>query len=513
MPVPSVLAHEVLSRLCERNAGIALSRDLVRRLLDDQVHRVNSLTGQTRANSDFEGLAMTFETSVDATNVNVEFSNIQNGGLPESYPQVRLTGIGVRIAVSLAELPPLGGQPAAAREVAEIRFVCDEIVGRVIVEDERLRIFLVAEQHTTQSRAWHWEADPALRAHFEVTHGFNIDTWGALKLRVLAVELSGVSDVASAVFDAIEFPDVLSMFVGVKFSGEPKLFAENELIVFTADSRLVLDQCPVFPAEGEVRMQSSARLGPGGAFPPGTGPRDAMDPAELRVSSSISEDSPARRYPSERYQLPEDEKVQEGHMFFYTPIELLRVNFDGVLRPAVNASDRGRLGPFYWRYSTTLAVQGTTLQLHARWPINFRLRTRAYAEGQAGAGIKIGCVRYEALGAIFEGSVDPLITEFKIFFDFQRSEIVFESRLVAATANDFFFRTFPRVLWPLSMVMDLILAKAAENLVEKQAGRVLNVTRIPLARLGLLRRVAEIRRGMTGFSDQDGNVVFGVNLV
>jgi hypothetical protein len=187
------------------------------------------------------------------------------------------------------------------------------------------------------------------------------------------------------------------------------------------------------------------------------------------------------------------------------------VNFDGALKPAVNTNDRRRHGPFFTHYSLTAALDGPlTLDLVRLWPIVFQLRTSLFTAGQAGAGIKIGSIWYEAIGARFTGRVN-LGVEFSISYDPRRRDIVFVSRVHEANAYDFFFQN--SLPWPLSGVANWILERAVEKLLPTLARQAVSVTRIPIAELGLLADVADLLPGLAGHSDTStGNATFGVAL-
>jgi hypothetical protein len=56
-------------------------------------------------------------------------------------------------------------------------------------------------------------------------------------------------------------------------------------------------------------------------------------PDDMIISVTVKGDSPSKKFPSERLDIGPVENKPLGHVFFYTPIKLLEVNFDGVVDP------------------------------------------------------------------------------------------------------------------------------------------------------------------------------------
>ena len=267
--------------------------------------------------------------------------------------------------------------------------------------------------------------------------------------------------------------------------------------MFSASSSLNFGPCPVDPVAGSIRLEDlpDSPIGQTG---------DHND--DLRISVVVSESSPAIHYRSDAEPL----KLNEGQVFLYIPIQLLNVNFDGVIKPAVKISDRSSWGPFYYRWEITPSLKGqVNLSRTNLWPITFRLQAPLEVSGQAGAGVKIGSVRYEAVAMMFEGDVDPFDIEFRVMLDWPRREISFESRIERINAHDFYFTTMP-LDFPVNKIVDVILSGAAKTIVNEQAEKILSVTRIPIANLQLLEEVADLDRGLAGYSDSHGNATMGV---
>jgi hypothetical protein len=123
----------------------------------------------------------------------------------------------------------------------------------------------------------------------------------------------------------------------------------------------------------------------------------------------------------------------------------------------------------------------------ALWPLEFRLDIPSGGVGVAGAGVKLGCVYYEAAGFAFNGTINPLEIFVKIGLDIRRKEIYFESRFGDVYAHDFQFHHWPQIRFPLDQVADFMLARVTEMLITGQTGRLLNATRFSLTDFGLFR--------------------------
>lgn len=486
-------AHFYLENFCEDDAGIGISIDIIERILRRQVSDSSAAFYGMPSNETFKGHDVSFDANVDLTSVILEFQEI-NG----------------RAALKLGDFLISFTMKIDSHAVARVEISYDEVIGLFDFVDRRIAIAPLSDKHASGYPDYIWEIDSALKDMFEAPpYFFDDGDWEDLKLRIRAILLIAASPIAHSVVEALELPDFLKIFVGVTFGNDSKFQVQKGLLMFTASSALNFGNCPAYKPSGGGGVVARSRFD-GGEVTSLTveqAERLTENPDSLRVEGKLEDNHPDSAWP---VSLP-DEPTNVGHVFLFTPVNLLRVNFDGALKPAVNTNDRRRHGPFFTHYSLTAALdQSPSLDLVQLWPIVFQLRAPLFTTGLAGAGIKIGSIWYEAIGASFTGRVN-LGVEFSIHYDPRRKDIVFVSRVNEANAYDFIFQN--SLPWPLSAVANWILESVVEKLIPTLARRVVSVTRIPIAELGLLADVAELLPGLAGHSDNStGNATFGVAL-
>ncbi|MBB6329626.1 hypothetical protein HNP24_000576 [Chryseobacterium sediminis] len=491
-------AHQSLLAFSGQNAGIGISIELIERLINEQLQRLSGHFSQLESNQRFKNaLKVTFTGDFDTTGLKFKFVNVFNpSDANEFFPQVQVGGLKLKIKGFLEQ-----------KQVVEIEVDYSEINGIIQLIDKHIKIALFNEVHNETNFIKIWENDVVLKQFFEnAPYNFVLDDWNQLVVYFKATSLFSGRDIAEAFIDSLRLPDIFKTFIGIKFGENAKLGADHSgnLLMFTADSSINFNNCPTFNATGRTQVNSVSKVkNIDNVYTIGNAPKNS----NLIVETTIDQSSQTLHYPVE----DNIEKTETGDIFLFTPINLLRVNFD-VVKPSVTASDSGSFGPVYWHYSLTAAVKSLNLELSSSWPIEFKLSLPTEVTGQAGAGIKIGCIRYEALGAMFDGQVDPFDISFKIYLDWGSKQIVFISKIEEIKGHDFNFRTFPDLSFPISNIVDSILAKASENVITEQAGKILNVTRIPIANLDLINRFATLDNTLAGASDGLGNVTMGVKF-
>jgi len=493
-------AHLSLLDFSGQNAGIGISIELIKRLINDQLQRLSGHFSHLESNQRFKNtLKVSFTGDFDTAGLAFRFVNVFNpADANEFFPQVQLSGLKLKIKGFLEE-----------KQVVEIEVEYAEINGIIQLIDKHIKISLFNEVHNEINFVKNWENEDQLKQFFEnAPYNFVADDWNQLVVYFKATSLFSGRDIAEAFIDSLRLPDIFKTFIGIKFGENAKLGADRSgnLLMFTADSSVNFNNCPTFNATGRTQVNSVSKVmnGDGTNYTIGNAPEHS----NLIVETTIDQNSQTLHYPVDDGNI---EKISTGDIFLFTPINLLRVNFD-VVKPSVTASDNGSFGPVYWHYSVTAAVKSINLDLTSSWPIEFKLSLPTEVTGQAGAGIKIGCIRYEALGAMFDGQVDPFDISFKIYLDWGSKQIVFISKIENIKGHDFHFRTFPDLSFPISNIIDSILAKASENVITEQAGKILNVTRIPIANLDLVNRFATLVNALAGESDGLGNVTMGVKF-
>ncbi|WP_353472346.1 hypothetical protein PVT71_13710 [Salipiger sp. H15] len=493
-------AHANLEPFCKDNAGIGISIDVIRRVLLRQISQSSSAVQDMPSSELFKSkYRVTFDAEVDMSAITLAFIDIQE---PQGADRPGLTLGNLFISFTLK---------VDAKAVAKVRLNYSEVIGLFGFLDRRIVITPQSETHATDRVEHLWETDDALKTQLESNpYEFSDADWDDLKLLVRAAILNAAPAMARSVVEALEFPDFLEMFVGITFGNDSRFAAKDNLLMFTATTSLNFGNCPSHKPAFSGAVQTWTTFDGAVVEPLSASNVEALEalPEALNVSGQISEGHPDYQWP---VPLPNEEPSNVGHVFLFTPVNLLRANFDGVLKPAVNTNDRSRNGPFFTHYSLTAALDGQLdLNLVKPWPIVFRLTTGVFAAGQAGAGIKIGSIWHEAIGVQFDGRVH-LDVKFSISYDHRRRDIVFVSRVEHAKAHDFHFTN--SLPWPISSVAGWILEQVVKKLLPILSRQVVKTTRIPIAELGLLADVADLLPGMVGQSDPaTGNATFGVAL-
>ncbi len=500
MTLPVKRAHHDLRKFCGCNAGFGISKALIESLLMMHINRSQPLLSDLPSTQRFHigdkgnGLLVSFDAGLTIREMKLSMSSQQL-----MRPQVDLGPIVVTLVVKMDN-----------RKVCEIDIIFNKIEASLSIVERRLQLNLIHQdsQETSFVGAWHRDqktqsyVDPETKIHFENVHAFDADTWRRLELYFRAISLIATHEIAAAFLEAVMFPDLFSIFKGVVFGANDHLGlnGDGDLLMFTASSSLVLEECPIAPVTGTIRLDTD--------ISPSAGDLDDSLP---RVAVQVQKNSPALEYQSKS---ENTERLNTGDVFFYAPIQLLNVNFDGAIRPAIKISDRDTWGPFYYRWEVTPSLkEKVSISLEKRWPITFNLDAPLRVSGQAGAGVKIGSVRYEAASTAFEGIVCPFQIEFRIMLDWSRREIVFESRISQIEGHSFNFVTASDLGFPLNKIVDVVLGAAARTVVNEQAEKTLSVTRIPIANLNLLESVASLVEGLAGYADCSGNTTMGVSYV
>jgi hypothetical protein len=214
---------------------------------------------------------------------------------------------------------------------------------------------------------------------------------------------------------------------------------------------------------------------------------------ETGVDGEMNPNDPNGRYPRG----PERPRLPDADVFVHLPKVFVEKRFDGVTKPAAGFNDDGHFGPIYWHYESAIIVQPPLrLSLTGLWPLEFKIELPSKGVGVAGAGVKIGCVYFEATGLAFNGDIDPLEIFFRIGQDTGRGELFFESRFGAVSAHGFQFHHWPVSKFPIDQIADFILARVTEMLLAAKVGEILDVTRFSLVDYSLLRGFGKMLTGM-----------------
>lgn len=485
-------AHEALKDFCNHDAGIGIAKDMFLRVLHSHVAQSRNHLKNLPSNHNFrqaeKGLQISFDASLDTKQLSLDL-------LPsdEAYPLLRVSNVRCNLIVKLE-----------GYALCEIGINFNILDAKLILVDRRLTLKLIDHESVEKEFSKLWESDNKLKATFAEQYNFSDATWTRLTHHFRAMSLISTYEIGATFFEAIVFPDLLRIFKGIVFDDDGRLQVNEKygLVMFSATSSLNFGQCAVDPVDGTIYLQSPVLE------------HNADDDERSQEWVRIREDSPAKSYPSDNTDRNRNEmnefRPKEGQVFLHTPRRLLDISFEGVVKPAVKVSNSDSWGPFYYRWEITPSLDGLRLWLMNKdWPITFMLQAPLEVSGQASAGIKIGSVRHEVIGAKFNGRVEPFDIEFRIMLDWSRREIVFESKISDIRSQDFEFDVNP-LKFPMSQIVDVILSSVASSLVERQAGKILNATRIPIANLQLLERFGHLKRGISGHKDHEDDTTIGI---
>ena len=513
--------HTSLKTFCNENAGFAISKELFEDILEKYIKKSKAyLTGLT-SNEKFKDLDVTFDADITVNNLNLEFLSVV--GVP---PEISI-GNQNQVAFTANLIANLDNTP-----ICEFDIEYSSLIAHLLLVDKKLKLVLKNHQSSEVRFAKLWETDGQLKNKFEQQYGFDRQTWVSLTYHLKAASIISNYEIASRFFAAIVFPDFFSVFRGIKFGNNgyfeaAKLDSGEDLIMFTASSSIDFEPCPRDPVDGTIRLKPSSTqansntthgqqelsIGRSNWSPTDESELTTQSPTNPDIVVEVDEDSLAKSFPVHR----EDDTfnsegewrvpwIEDGHVFLYTPLEVLKVNFDGIVKPAIGDNDRDSWGPFYYEWWVSAQLQSFELRLQRGFPITFKILVPLEVHGQGGAGIKIGSVRYQVTGANFNGRVDPFEIGFRIMLDWPRREILFESKIDNIRAHGFRFTASP-LNFPLNKIFDVVLSKAAEAIINDQAGKILNSTRIPIANLQLLEEFGSLVGGLAGFEDGDGTTM------
>ena len=481
-------AHQILKQFSidpqtnEENAGVAVSKEMLRRLILNAYASVAS--GQAVAlpsTQQFEvngtKLFVYFDASVDLSNLGLDFLMTPGSG-GEDVPVVISSGISMRVSAYLSAIEE--PQPADRVHIGAFDIGFSSIEAMISMEARQLQLTLLGTQQAASSQRI-WEADQAVDQRLRTEFGFQDEDFVEAGYLLGAIMLLLPDLLAETYLGSIDLPDIFALFPGVKFEGQGRLAAQGEFLLFTADTELNFEQCPVAPPDGEVTTEPDPNGG-GQEVPP---------------------NSPSRDYPP-GYGDEDRDYASNGHLFLFTPQKLLEANFNGVARPAVGFGESGRKGIFKWGYKASLMLNSFALSMTQR-PLEFLIEMSLGAVGYGDCKVKIGCVTHRVGGIAFQGDIEPLDIIFKIHLDYRRREVVFISKIRQSRARNFdFMNSAP---WPLSAVADHVMKRASEKAMRDQAGKILAKTRIPIGRWRDLASVAPMYNVLAVHEDQNRDSV------
>ncbi len=497
-------AHKALGKFCGNRPGIGLAKELFQYLINKAVKDSNGLTTNFRftSNTPFDDLDVSFRTVTNATKAKIFFAAIP-GPQPTDSPKSILVMQDLAVAFSVyVSLPNSTTETLMSTNT----ILYHEITMSFVVDGKRLRL-------ATETIAGKWVVDSTLpekpvepwRTMIDLPNGhpfFGTDLHDEWAIQDRAFQLLSKNDLGRSMVESVDVPDVLGMVNSFTFAGPLQVAVEPDLVMLTGEAVWKID-CPRRAANPPVQILSP--------------PHHVLDEAKedgvgsVEVQIGLPDNSADSSYPPH----PEVGRSETGDLFIHLPVVFMEHRFDGVIKPSVTFSDEG--GSFiHWHYEAAVAPANAgdvRVSLEKIWPTEFKVSIMLNCFGSAGAGVKIACVYFEALGAEFQGNIRPFEVTFQINFDFSQFDLYFESKLVTINAQNFHFQHWPHAFkFPIDAVADVILGFVAEAIGKDQAGRVLSVTRFSLANLSLLRGFGPLQNALAAVSDADGTSTIGLSF-
>ncbi len=254
------------------------------------------------------------------------------------------------------------------------------------------------------------------------------------------VQVNAAIEAPAVLIESIEFPQLpraLKSFHALP----PYQITELGSYLVVQPSRVIEEAEPSKPCDGTV-----IRPSPGPATPH-PDPDPAKSYLELKPTYSVQNTAlrPIPHSPDERPQV-----------FFFTPSSLEETHVFDPVMPAVAANDNGGAWGIYWEYFAHAGLKnfsfdrsGQSIAVDTSWDIR----------GHAGAGIKIGCIKWEVLGANIEGVIRSIKVTLHL-------EVDPHGRVVTRSESDVDgveIRIHSSDIFPLSKVAELILDSYARK--------------------------------------------------
>jgi hypothetical protein len=499
-------AHGLLKQFCDvnkREVGIAFSVELLQKALVRQLSPGIRRSFTLKSTTTIEGCVSDFKFSIAPTTPMITRDQ------SSASPKFNVVGLGISVDVILD-----------SKEVFSAKLTWNDLSMALSVKGYSIQCSVAKQLSSLTDIDEKWstsnEAASELKTFFQQNHGFTLDTWSRLSGEIKAALRFASPMIARTIVSAIELPDFAEAFVGFVFEGPMRIGGTDALTLLAAPARLNFDQCAVVRAKGELKPKTSATAN---QQPHTIGDEFSHDrtvgvvnPIELVVDSKVESEYP-------KIGLDHAEPLSElasGHLFLYMPSVLLRESLllESHVKPALEISKKENWGPFFFRYVIHASPREShsvdvSLSMNSNL-VEFKLSIPAKVTGEAGAGIEIACIVYEAIGARFKGSLDPCDFYFQLRYVSERRELVFVSK--ASIKCSLQFDAGTSIGFPLDQIIDVVLARAAENLIESEGEKFLTMTRIPIAELGSFAAFGAITENYATSSDTNGDSTFGIQL-
>ena len=484
-------AHKALIPFCGDQPGIAMGKELFEFLLNEAIQSVpvggKPVLFPSNNNWDTTGLSVYFTVSVDPSGMSVSLR--QTTGR-DPMPVVALSNLKFTLGVLVGPFTQPGTAPVQPLVLfSEHTVTYKSLIARFLVNKNKIVLHKESIQSQWNKPATqpdpreYWRNMDKLPDRTAFTQQLK-DDW---QVNEKAYLLLAKDAMGTTFIETLKMPDILGTIKAFSFTGPIDIACTSEIVMLTGRADWNFD-CPRRPAAGPTeseKLTARSREGDGGL------------PGE-------------NEYPP----FPPVEKVENGDLFIHLPTTFMQHRFDNVVKPSITFSDEGTVAIIEWHYEASVAPKpGGTLQitLVSLWPTEFKVSLPLQVFGSAGAGVEILCVRYDIVGARFNGKVDPFEALFKIGLDSVREDLYFESKLGRVNPTNFDFDLSSPFGFPIDQIASLILSAAAAEVAAGQSGRMLNVTRFSLADFGLFSKFGKIFPNLAAAAEKQ-STTFGVSF-
>jgi hypothetical protein len=163
---------------------------------------------------------------------------------------------------------------------------------------------------------------------------------------------------------------------------------------------------------------------------------------------------------------------------------------DAALKPAVMASDQGRVGLAQWEYSASAGLETDSVQVAVDVSgERVKVDARFDVAVAAGTQMTLGCTDIRLAGAAISGLFAPSAW-LRICHDRATGDVTLFSELARGDAELRLNIPSPSAPFPLDEVMPCLLESVAENVLREKAVALLNALRVRLCNASALARLA-----------------------
>ena len=467
-------AHKVLESVCDGQVGIAIGTEIFEFLVNKAINLYNSYNHiEYPSGTNFQGLPISFKGKVASGGLSTKLTMMPAANPRDAMPVIEINNVAIEIETFLD-----------GTLMSENTLTCATLSGGISQINGTLQLHLNSDISSWTASSDHWSGMVTLPDGQQFTQAMK-DDWAVNERAVLWV---AKNTLATVVFEAVDIPNVIDMITAVQFTGPIQISGADDLIVFSGPSEWKFG-CSSLEAPKHLAVAVKEN------FVEVDGKRTT------EISFLPDKHAPDLHYQANEHEEPE--QTQSADVFVHLPRKIVEKRFDNVVKPGAGFADSGRVGPIRWHYESALLPQGVTVTMTSLWPLEFRVDLPATALGSAGAGIKVGCVYWEAAGFAFDGEVSPLEVYFKLGLDSANGELYFQSRLGNVVAHDFQFHHWPDIKFPLNQIADFVLARVAEFLMSSKSGELLSATRFSFVEYKLVSQFGRMLNTMA--SEESAN--------